>query len=89
MRILAAKVPNGKLLKLKIKIDDGKISFIQILGDFFSFPEEGIFSLEKNLFGKKREECRSTIDDTIHNEKIKLLGFGAEDLDKLIGDAFS
>ncbi|MEM2896340.1 MAG: lipoate protein ligase C-terminal domain-containing protein [Halobacteria archaeon] len=50
------KVPQGKLIRIKYRIDDGKISKIKITGDFFLHPEESIEELESRLKGLKLEE---------------------------------
>ena len=45
------KVPNGKLLKISLDYDekDNSINEINIMGDFFAYPEESIESMENEL----------------------------------------
>jgi len=45
------KVPEGKLLRLSLELKGKKISAIQIRGDFFMHPEEGIEKIEQALLG--------------------------------------
>lgn len=45
------KVPNGKLLRLSLELKAGKISAIQLRGDFFMHPEEGVEAIEQALLG--------------------------------------
>jgi len=82
------KVPGGKLLRIKIDICSKKMKSLQILGDFFLYPEDKIKILEESLVGKTKEGVYDQIKDTINTEKIQLLGFGANDLNNLILRAF-
>ena len=88
MKQYMVKVPGGKLLKLKIEIDGTKIKSIQILGDFFVYPEESLFELEKALLGVQREQCLDIISSAIAQQKMTLAGFSANDLNNLIQQAF-
>jgi hypothetical protein len=43
------KVPGGKLLRAKLETTEGRISFIQLTGDFFMEPETDLEELEARL----------------------------------------
>lgn len=45
------KVPNGKLLKIFLEEENGKINSVKITGDFFMYPEEHIENLEASFKG--------------------------------------
>jgi hypothetical protein len=45
------KVPGGKLLRVKLEVEAGKIRFLQITGDFFMQPETDLEELEAQLIG--------------------------------------
>jgi len=45
------KVLGGKLLRVKVEDRDGRISFLQITGDFFLLPETDLEMLENKLIG--------------------------------------
>jgi lipoate-protein ligase A len=45
------KVPNGKLIKVTVEHEEGKIIKVLIRGDFFIHPEESIDDLELALKG--------------------------------------
>lgn len=77
------------MLKIKIETEENKISTIQILGDFFVYPEESLFELEKGLVGASKEECLGTIKSLIAKHSITIAGFSANDLHQLISQAFS
>ena len=49
------KVPGGKLLRAKLEIEDGKIKFLQLTGDFFMEPETDLEELEVQLIGYQAE----------------------------------
>jgi lipoate---protein ligase len=49
--LLAAdyKGPGGKLVRVRLKQEDGVIRWVKISGDFFLLPEESLQKLEKML----------------------------------------
>ncbi|MCX6648657.1 MAG: hypothetical protein NTV61_04630 [Candidatus Bathyarchaeota archaeon] len=55
MKRFEYKVPGGKLLRAKLEIEDGKIKFIQLTGDFFMEPETDLEELEVRLVGSEVE----------------------------------
>ncbi len=60
------KVPGGKLLVVKLKYDD-KISELQIVGDFFIFPEDALPKIETSVVGMYVNEDAGTFSEKIHN----------------------
>ena len=52
---VSKKIPNGKLLKLRVDFGK-KINSITISGDFFIHPEEGIDLIEEALKGTPKYE---------------------------------
>ena len=55
MKRFEYKVPNGKLVRVKLEVDGGSISFIQLTGDFFMLPETDLEELEAELKGSRAE----------------------------------
>lgn len=45
------KVPGGKLLRAKVEVEDEKIRYLQLTGDFFMQPETDLEELEARLIG--------------------------------------
>lgn len=45
------KVPGGKLLRAEAEAEAGRITFIQVTGDFFMTPETDLEELEALLLG--------------------------------------
>lgn len=78
------KVPDGKLLKVSLDYDENsnKISKIEINGDFFAYPEEGIEILEKELKDVKLSysALREKIQRTIRENHIEFIGLNVEGL---------
>jgi len=82
----AYKVEGGKLVKVSVEAEQGKISGIRITGDFFLYPEEAISTLENNLLETELEESKlvEKIDSIVKGNSIQLFGFNAKDLAKTI-----
>lgn len=80
------KVEGGKLIKVQLCIDNGKIKGIKIMGDFFMHPEEAIENLEKSLIGCAFDELKITenIKTFIRTNSVTLLGVSPEDFTKCI-----
>ncbi len=85
------KVEGGKLLKIALEAEKGKILSIRIFGDFFLHPEEAIELIEKGLQGAelKEESLMEKIDSVVEGNSIQLFGFKAADLAKAIMAAVS
>ncbi len=86
MKEYIQKVPNGKLVKIKITIEKSKIKNLQIVGDFFLYPEEALPKIEKALIGKSEGDVFQTISDA--TKDAKFFGFSIEDIANLIKRAF-
>ncbi|MCD6485607.1 MAG: hypothetical protein J7L47_10910 [Candidatus Odinarchaeota archaeon] len=65
------KPKDGKLLRIVLDYEEDKIRQVKLFGDYFLYPEEAIFEIEKALVGikLKREEILNTL-----NAKFKELG---------------
>ena len=61
------KVPGGKLIKISLVEDNGRIQDLKITGDFFLHPEDFIESLERALIGKLLQTTKLTniIEDSM------------------------
>lgn len=47
------KVPGGKMIKVRVHLEDEVIKNVTITGDFFIYPEEAIEHLEEELRGQR------------------------------------
>jgi hypothetical protein len=80
------KVPNGKLLKLKIKLDQEKrVTFFELRGDFFMYPEDGFLEIEKFMLGNKLDDkLFSKLNVFITDSEFEIFGFSADSLKEAI-----
>lgn len=78
------KVPNGKLLKIFLQYDEKRnlIEEINIMGDFFAYPEEAIELMENKLKNTllEREHLLKKISSIIKEHNIQFIGLDAEGL---------
>jgi len=87
------KVEGGKLVRVKLEVRDGKISYVMITGDFFMHPEELIENLESFLVGCKLDEAeiKSNLMKFVEDNGVVLLGVSVDDFAKCImkaGESF-
>lgn len=83
------KVPNGKLLKIFLEDDGGKIVSIKITGDFFMHPEENIEDLERALKNSELtpEMLSAKITDFLNKKPTIFFGLDTESLVQTILNA--
>ena len=78
------KVPNGKLLKIFLQYDEKRnlIEEINIMGDFFAYPEEAVEMMENKLKNTllEREHLLKKISSIIKEHNIQFIGLDAEGL---------
>ncbi len=81
------KVPNGKLLIVKADWTDS-ITAIQILGDFFIYPEEALDSIENLLIGTKPGDEEAKISEKIQgfvdSSSVTLVGLTPDSIAKAV-----
>ncbi|OPY29895.1 MAG: hypothetical protein A4E28_00615 [Methanocella sp. PtaU1.Bin125] len=68
------KVPGGKLARVTVRADGG----VEITGDFFAYPEEGIALIENALAGLEQTvpaaEIERRLNRTIDEAGVELIG---------------
>ena len=87
MRFGSAKYKARKgLINIKLKLDKGKIESIRIEGDFFFYPEDKLWDLEKALLGCDIEIGKITrrIAEFYKSNGISSPGVEPEDFAKAI-----
>lgn len=76
------KIPNGKLLKIRLDYDEKKnlINDIKITGDFFAYPEEAIEYIEGELKNTvlNIEILNKKIKSVIDSRMIEFIGINSE-----------
>ncbi|MCK4637513.1 MAG: lipoate--protein ligase family protein [Methanomicrobia archaeon] len=76
----------GGLIKLEITIENLKIKDIKITGDFFIYPEDSVFDLEKKLRGKTEKESIKVTEKFLSD--VKAPGIELDDFKKAFKKAF-
>jgi lipoate-protein ligase A len=82
MRESTYKVPDGKLLKVKLQVVSDNIAEVKILGDFFLHPEDTILKIEEALIGLPYDQTSvtKTIDVILKESGATLVGATAADI---------
>jgi len=80
--------PQGKTLKVVATINNCRLTYIEISGDFFVYPETAIEELERLLYMCSTTIC---IDRAIEivSSKAKALGFSWNTLKKVLFEVLS
>jgi hypothetical protein len=85
------KVPGGKLVKVTVDYSPEKIIGVQILGDFFLHPEEGIERLENSVGGiplpTTQDILATILKKTLRSQSMELLGAHPLDIAEAIMEA--
>jgi Bacterial lipoate protein ligase C-terminus len=80
------KAPGGKLVRIRLREDQGTIKSLKITGDFFLVPEESLAKLEKMLEDTPRREgeLKLLVDRFFRGTGAQGLGVTSEDFVKAI-----
>lgn len=80
------KALGGKLVRIRLKEEQGLITSIKITGDFFLIPEESLGKLEKMLEDAplKEGELRLLVDRFFRGTGAQGLGVSSDDFVKAI-----
>jgi predicted ATP-grasp superfamily ATP-dependent carboligase len=81
------KVPEGKLIRIRTRIENGCIEAIEIHGDFFLHPEQTIMAIEKDLIGAPLDEIAQRINRTLETHDAQLIGCSSEAIESTIRSA--
>jgi lipoate-protein ligase A len=75
------KVPDGKLIKVKVWADNDVILKVTITGDFFLHPEFVLEKIESNLVGVRlrKQELIDSINEVVNQEEASLIGANTSD----------
>ena len=87
------KVAGGKLLRVKVDVNEaGKVSKVQVLGDFFIHPEEFVEEIEQLLFDYSlldEEAIAAAVKGLVLNYEAELVGITSEAIAKAFVNAKS
>ncbi len=82
------KVPEGKLIEIRLVHKNGTIESLEIIGDFFLLPEEKLGLIEKSVEGFKidadEKDIASNIAEVVSKEKIEMVGIDPASIAKAV-----
>jgi lipoate-protein ligase A len=80
------KAPGGKLVRIRLREEEGLIRSVKITGDFFLVPEESLGKLEKMLedVPLREAELRLLVDRFFRGTGAQGLGVAPDDFVKAI-----
>ena len=75
------KVPGGKMLIIKVRFGE-RTESVQILGDFFIYPEDSLERVERALTDLSTNESvefiRERIEEVVKRDGIEMVGINPE-----------
>ena len=80
MRQASRKVPDGKMVQVKLEVRNEEVVEAEIRGDFFLEPPEKLSELEQSLIGLKENEEKEKIVQKLDEIEAQLIGFSREDI---------
>ena len=87
------KVKGGKLVRVRIACDESIMFQVQITGDFFIHPEEGLDTIENVFVGMRvppsQNEIEGLVNEVVMRDNLKIMGFSPSDLATLVTGAFA
>lgn len=75
------KTPGGKLVVVDLQAQEGRLSQVQVSGDFFLEPEEALDSINQSLLGLPAQASEAEIAARVKaalSPEVVMLGFSAE-----------
>ena len=89
MEFTSYKIPDGKMVKVRVDVENDLIQDITILGDFFLHPEATLVEIEQGLVGTtmQEESITNVIQSVLDTHDAVLIGASARDLAKAIMSA--
>ena len=87
------KEKGGKLVQVRVEVDEDEVKKVSITGDFFLHPEEVLEEMEECLVGVRVFEEEETILERlkriIKEREAVLVGFSVEGLVRIFKEAIS
>lgn len=80
------KVPDGKLVRVRAEYDANTIEEVDITGDFFVDPEDGLDELTAALEGRSIED-RDALRAALDAVDVRLVGISNEDVIEALQEA--
>ena len=84
------KVPDGKLVVAKVSYGES-FEKVELTGDFFVYPEEGVYAIESELTGfytgTDQAEMAGIIKAVVEEQQIQLVGVDPESIARVVKEA--
>jgi hypothetical protein len=74
------KVPDGKMVKIKFRDNEGDVYDVEIRGDFFIEPPEKLHELQEKMEGLDVQASKNEICEKLEDVDADLIGFSREDV---------
>ena len=84
---LDRKPEGGKLLRVELEAEDGRVLRARVDGDFFAHPEELFESAESDLGGTELGRISETALGLFSRPGLTLYGVSARDIAWVLGEA--
>lgn len=87
------KEKGGKLVQVRVEVDEDKVLKVRITGDFFLHPEEVLEEMEESFVGmgvfEEEEMILESVKKVIEEREAILVGFTVEGLVRIFKEAVS
>lgn len=83
MQTVTYKVPGGKDLCIKARVEDNKVFGVQLSGNFFLAPYDKLANIEQALEGfvvTDADACVEVIEYVMQRDNIRIAGISAQNV---------
>ncbi|MEA1993343.1 MAG: lipoate protein ligase C-terminal domain-containing protein [Euryarchaeota archaeon] len=84
--MISSHKAKGGLIKLELTVENARMENIKITGDFFIYPEDALFNLERRLKGKTEDEAIKLAEEFLNN--VEAPGIELKDFKTVFKKAF-
>jgi hypothetical protein len=77
---VSLKVPDGKMVKIRVEVENQETIDAEIRGDFFLEPPEKLGELEEKLTGLPEETPTEVITERLEEVDAELIGFSRKNI---------
>jgi len=80
------KIPGGKMLKVVVRVREGRIIHARFHGDYFVYPEEVVEDMEREICGKTLDEAKDIIEKYLAS--VEMVGISIQDFRDALEEAY-
>ncbi|OIO58524.1 MAG: biotin--protein ligase [Alphaproteobacteria bacterium CG_4_10_14_0_2_um_filter_63_37] len=80
--LITEKPPGGKLFRVKLRLEGGRIARLRVEGDFFIHPEEALEAIEAVFLGgpATKRAVGEMLDSAVQSHPAQWFGITPDDL---------